>query len=63
MYAILLNQLAPNTVVPAQKVLEEKDMMKRAELILESAGRLQLRELLTAEDIVNVRFFIFSLIS
>jgi len=49
-YTILLNQLAPQKC--DKKALNEKDPMKRAEMVLENAGRIECRKFLRPKDIV-----------
>jgi len=49
-YTILLAQLAPQKC--DKKALNEKDPMKRAEMVLENAGRVECRKFLRPRDIV-----------
>jgi len=50
-YTVLLNQLKPNQC--DKKALGEKDMTKRAELVLENAGKIGCRKYLKPKDIVK----------
>ncbi|KAL6056274.1 fimbrin [Balamuthia mandrillaris] len=50
-YTILLNQLAPDTCDKA--ALGQSDLTKRAELVLENAGKIDCRKFVTARDIVR----------
>jgi len=50
-YTILLNQLAPKQC--DKKALQEGDKMKRAELVLTNADKIECRKFLRPKDIVN----------
>lgn len=50
-YAVLLNQLAPN--VCSRDPLNEKDVSRRAELVLQNADKLGCRKYVTPKTIVN----------
>jgi len=50
-YTILLNQLAPKKC--DKKALQESDKMKRAELVLTNAEKIECRKFLKPKDIVN----------
>lgn len=50
-YTILLNQLAPNQCSRAP--LQQSDPLKRAEMVLDNADKLECRKFVTARDIVK----------
>jgi len=54
-YAVLLSSIAPDKISSAdlEKVVSETDLLKRAEMILEWADRLDCRQFVTAQDIVD----------
>lgn len=54
---MLLAQIAPNKISSSdlEAAFRERDHLKRAEMILEWAGRLNCRKFVTANDIVEVK--------
>ncbi|GAV05161.1 hypothetical protein RvY_15333 [Ramazzottius varieornatus] len=52
-YSHLLNQISPKDANVDLNALSEKDMMRRAELMLKNAGKINCRHFLTAKDVVE----------
>lgn len=54
-YTYLLNQIAPDDIYPELSLdpLKSKDLFKRAELVLQEAEKLNVREFITADEIVQ----------
>jgi predicted nucleic acid-binding Zn-ribbon protein len=50
-YAVLLAQLAPEEAQPVERVMEADDPVRRAELVLEGAERLDCKRFVTAADV------------
>ena len=52
-YSYLLNQIAPADVTISLDALREQDLLRRAEIMLQQAGKLKCRSFVTPQDVVN----------